>query len=325
LRNGDTPIAAASATRPNFFVIGAAKSGTSALWHHLQEHPQIYMSPRKQTRFFAFAGEQPDFRGPVPKNLQRPYAITDLETYHALFDGVRNETAIGEASWTYLYRPEASERIREYAPEAKLIAILRNPADRAYSHYRQNIQTGREPLAHFHQALVREEVRIRDNWWPEFHYVQMGLYSAQLKRYFDTFHRDQIKIYLYEDLDSDPYGLLRDIFKFLGVDDTFTPEAIIRSNPSGAPKSRSLHALLQRLETIRPAVERLVPDNKLQTIVRFGRNLNNRNITHLPLSPEERRRIIDEYFREDILNLQDLIQRDIGAWLGSHRETTAAR
>jgi hypothetical protein len=325
LKNGDTPMAAASATRPNFFVIGAAKSGTSAIWHHLQEHPQIYMSPRKQTRFFAFAGQEPDFRGPVPKNMERPYAIPDLETYHGLFDGVRNETAIGEASWTYLYRSEASRRIREYAPEAKLITILRNPVDRAYSHYRQNVQAGREPLADFPQALAREEVRIRDNWWPEFHYVQMGLYSVQLKRYFDTFDRDQIKIYLYEDLVSDPYGLLRDAFGFLGVDDRFTPEAIIRSNPSGAPKSRSLHTLLQRLETIRPAVERLVPNKKLQTIVRFGRNLNNRNITHLQLSPEKRRRIIDEYFREDILSLQDLIHRDIGAWLGSHQETTAAR
>jgi hypothetical protein len=305
-----------SATTPNFFLIGAAKSGTSAIWHHLREHPRIYMSPRKQTRFFAFDVEDPDFRGPAPINPQRPYAITDLETYHALFDGVEDEVAIGEASWTYLYAPEASRRIREYAPEAKLIAILRNPADRAYSHFRQNIQAGREPLTDFAQALEQEGARIRANWWPEFHYVQMGFYSAQLARYYDAFDRDQIKIYLYEDLSENPYGLLRDAFEFLGVDETFTPEAIIRSNPSGAPKSKSLYSLFRRAELGMPVIERVISREKLEPIVRLGRNLDNRNITHLHLTPEERTRVIDAYFREDVLRLQDLIQRDLGAWLG---------
>lgn len=325
MRNGDASIASTPAKIPNFFIIGAAKSGTSAIWHHLQEHPQIYMSPRKQTRFFAFEVEEPQFHGPAPHKPQRPYAITDLEEYHALFDGVRDETAIGEASWTYLYRPGASRRIREYAPDAKLIAVLRNPADRAFSHYRQNVQAGREPLANFADALAEEETRIRDNWWPEFHYIQMGLYSVQLKRYFDAFDRDQIKVYLYEDLVSDPYGLLGDAFGFLGVDDTFVPGAIIRSNPSGAPRSKVLHTLLQGVEAIRPAAERIIPDGKLQPIVRLGRNLNNHNITHLRLLPAERRRIIDEYFREDVLSLQDLLQRDLGAWLGCHQEASVAR
>jgi hypothetical protein len=305
-----------SATAPNFFVIGAAKSGTSAIWHHLREHPQIYMSPRKQTRFFAFEVEDSDFRGPAPINPQRPYAFTDLETYHALFDGVEDEVAIGEASWTYLYAPEAPRRIRGYAPAAKLIAILRNPADRAYSHFRQNIQAGREPLADFARALEQEEARVRDNWWPEFHYVQMGYYASQLARYYDAFERDQIKIYLYEDLSENPYGLLRDAFAFLGVDETFTPEAIIRSNPSGAPKSKGLYSLFRQAELAMPVVERVIPREKLKPIVRLGRNLDNRNITHLHLTPEERMRVVDEYFREDVLRLQDLIQRDLGAWLG---------
>jgi len=325
LINSHAAIAPTSATKPNFFIIGAAKSGTSAIWHHLQEHPDVYMSPRKHTRFFAFGVEDPGFRGPAPKNPHSPYAITDLQIYHAMFEGVTNETAVGEASWTYLYRSEAPRRIREYAPDARLIAILRNPADRAYSHYRQNVQAGREPLADFTQALKQEEVRIRHNWWPEFHYVHMGLYFAQLKHYFDAFDRDQIKVYLYEDLDSDPYSLLRDAFGFLDVDDTFTPEAIIRSNPSGASKNKSLHSLLQRLESVRPIAERFIPDRKLQSIVRLGRTLNNRNTDRLRLSPTENRRLIDEYFREDILDLQDLIQRDLSAWLGSDGSSNNTR
>ena len=314
-----------AATMPDFFMIGAAKSGTSALWHHLREHPEIYMSPRKQTRFFVFDVEDPSFHGPAPKDLQRPYAIANLQDYLTLFDGVREETAVGEASWTYLYRPEAAGRIREYVPEARLIVILRNPADRAYSHYSQNLQDGREALADFSRALALEEARIRDNWWPEFHYVRMGLYCAQLKRYFEIFDRDQIKVFLHEDFNSDPYGLLRDTFEFLGVDETFTPHAAIRSNPSGVPKSKSLHALLRRLESTRPKIERFVPEKTLRPMVRLSRNLKNRNVVRLQISPGERRRLIDEYFREDLEGLQQLIQRDLSAWLGNDTETDGAR
>jgi hypothetical protein len=313
-----------SATTPNFFIIGAAKSGTSALWHHLREHPEIYMSPRKQTRFFAFDVEDPNFRGPAPRHLELPYAIKDLDDYLALFDGVREETAVGEASWVYLYRPEASLRIREYVSDAKLIAILRNPADRAFSHYRQNLQAGREPLADFRRALEEEEARIRDGWWPEFHYVQMGLYHDQLKRYFEAFDRDQIKVYLHEDLDSDPFGLLRDAFGFLGVDETFTPETAIRSNPSGTPKSESLHLILRRLEAARPIIERYIPEKTLRPVVRLSRSIKNRNVVQLGLSPEERRRMIEEYFREDLEGLQDLVQRDLSAWLDDSGRTNGA-
>ncbi len=309
---------------PNFFIIGAAKSGTSALWHHLREHPQIYMSPRKQTRFFAFDVEDPNFHGPAPRDLQRPYAINDLGDYLALFDGIGDETAVGEASWTYLYRQEAAGRISEYVPDARLIAILRNPADRAFSHYRQNLQAGREPLADFGRALEGEDARIRDDWWPEFHYVQMGLYRAQLQRYFDTFDRNQIRVYLHEDLSSDPFGLLRDAFAFLGVDETFTPQTAIRSNPSGAPKSKSLHRLLRRLESTRPRIERFVPERTLRPMVRLSRHIKNRNVVQLALAPEDRRRVIDEYFREDLEGLQDLIQRDLSAWLGDDRRTDGA-
>jgi hypothetical protein len=314
----------ALATMPNFFIIGAAKSGTSALWHHLREHPQIYMSPRKQTRFFAFDVEDPPLRGPAPKDPELPYAIADLRDYVALFEGVGDETAVGEASWTYLYRPQAPRRIRERVPDAKVIAILRNPADRAFSHYTQNRQAGREPLDDFARALEREEARIRDDWWPEFHYVQMGLYRAQLRRYFDTFGRDQIKVYLHEDLSRDPHGLLRDAFGFLGVDETFTPRTAIRSNPSGAPRSKSLHALLRRMEAVKPRVERFVPEERLRPLLRASRNLKNRNTIRFRLSPDERRWIIDEYFREDLEGLQDLIQRDLSSWLGEARTTGEA-
>jgi hypothetical protein len=320
-RQATTPITATSSltTRPNFLIIGAAKSGTTALWHYFRQHPQIYMSPRKHTRFFAYEVEDPGFRGPGCENpslhYTMPYAVADIRAYHALFAGATSETAIGEASHSYLYGPRAAERIQEYAPEMKLVAVLRNPAERAFSHYRQLIRDGREPLDDFVRALEEEDARICDQWWPDFHYVQVGLYHAQLERYFERFQRDQIKVYLYEDLNSDPSDVLRDVFRFLDIDEGFVPEATVRYNASGIPKNEALHLLLQKLRRIRPVVERFVPQKQYGRLLRIGSNLHNRNLASPQLSPQVRKRVTNEYFREDILKLQDLIQRDLSAWL----------
>lgn len=317
------PVAAPPSTKtPNFLIIGAAKSGTTAVWHFLRQHPEIYMSPTKHTRFFSFEVEEPDFRGPAPtmrgpsgKNQGVPYAITDADAYHALFDGVTGETAIGEASHSYLYQPRAAERIRNYAPDMKLVALLRNPAERAFSHYRQMVRDGREQITDFSQALAEEEARIRDDWWPDFHYVQTGLYHGQLKRYFDLFRRDQLKVYFYEDLNSDPSGLSQDIFRFLGVDDAFVPQAAARYNASGTPRNKALHSSLQRMRRLMPIAERHLPEGAYRRLLRLGSRLHNQNLTKARLSPEVRRGATDRYFREDILSLQTLLDRDLSAWL----------
>jgi hypothetical protein len=310
-----TTIAGSSAKTPNFLIIGAAKSGTSALWHYLMQHSEIYMVPRKHTRFFAYDAEDPGFHGPPPRDPGTPYSVVKVEDYHALFAGVADEKAIGEISWTYLYRPEAPGRIKEYAPNMKLLAILRHPTDRAYSHYRQNIRAGREQITDFIQALEEEEVRVRNGWWPEFHYVQVGLYSAQLKRYLELFDRDQIRIYLHDDFEANPSGFLRNVLQFLDVDDSFTPEAFTQYNSAATPKSKALHTFLQSMKAGRPAVERFIPKGQRHLVVRIGSSLHKRNLARPELSPKVRKRVTDEYFREDILRTQDLIERDLSFWL----------
>jgi hypothetical protein len=300
---------------PNFIIIGAAKSGTTSLYHYLAQHPQVYMSPRKHTRFFAFENENPSFRGPGPVDPPNPYAVADINSYHALFSDASHETAIGEASHSYLYQAQAAGRIEKYAPDIKLIAILRNPTERAFSHYRQLIRNGRERIRDFARALEEEEVRVRDNWWPDFHYVRIGLYYQQLQRYFKLFRTDQIRVYLYEDLCLDPAGMLRDIFRFLEVEDTFIPQASIRYNASGIPKNRTLHVGLQKLRRVEPFAARIFPERQMQLLLRIGSNLHNRNLSSQRLSPQLREKVTEAYFREDILRLQGLIQRDLSAWL----------
>ncbi|MBE9192590.1 sulfotransferase [Gloeocapsopsis crepidinum LEGE 06123] len=294
-------------TMPNFLVVGAAKAGTTALYYYLKQHPQIYMSPEKEPKFFALEGDKLDFRGPGDRENICKSAITDIETYRQLFQGVTNEIAIGEASPLYLYSPKAAERIKKYIPDAKLIAILRNPIERAYSGYIMHVREGRETAKDFAEALQEEETRIHSNWgWG--HYVNVGFYHTQLKRYLELFDQEQIRVYLYEDLKTDPIKLVQDIFRFLGVDDTFLPDTSLKYNVAGVPKNDAIKTLIKNFNSIKPAMNLLVPD-KLRHYVRS-------KIYEKPptLSKEIHQNLIEVY-RKDILSLQDFLQRDLSKWL----------
>ena len=138
-------------TMPTFLIIGAGKSGTTSLYYYLKQHPQVYMSPVKEAHFFdQDEGEKPDFRGP---GRSSPPPITSIEDYRALFRGVTDETAVGEATPSYIYIPGAPGRIRRRIPDAKLIAGLRNPTDRAYSAFLHTVRSGRERLTDLARAL----------------------------------------------------------------------------------------------------------------------------------------------------------------------------
>jgi hypothetical protein len=228
---------------PNFLVIGAPKAGTTSLYHYLRQHPQVYMSPVKEPKFFAFEAAKPSSSRRKRDRVRTSHLITDIEEYRVLFAGVSDEKAIGEASPQYLYVSGAAGRIRRYLPEARLMAVLRNPVDRAYSHHLHLVREGFERLS-FSEALKKEEERIRDNWPMMWHYKNRGFYHEQLTRYYELFEAEQIRVYLYEDLKEDPVGMMRSIFRFLGVDDAFVPDTSLIHNASGIPKSRALHTLV---------------------------------------------------------------------------------
>ncbi len=295
-------------TLPNFLIIGAAKSGTTALYHYLNAHPQIYMSPVKEPKFFALEGEKINFGG--PRDYVKDY-ITDLEIYENLFNNVQNEIAIGEASPWYLHSPKAAKRIKYYIPNCKLIAILRNPIDRAYSQFLSLVQRNFEPLSDFSQALKLEQYRKEQNWSPRWFYKDRGFYYEQLNRYFDNFEREQIKIYLYEDLKNNSQKVVQDIFQFLEVNDTFRPNLDRKHNVTSIPKNKILDNLLNNV-TIKSMLRPLLTPNLRQSITLRLRSLNFQEKP--PLKPELRQELINEY-REDILKLQDLIQRDLSKWL----------
>lgn len=300
-------------TMPNFLIIGAGKSGTTSLYHYLKQHPQVYMSPVKEPKFFAVEGKELDFRGPNDEISMNRGSITDINAYQSLFHDVTNEKAIGEASPLYLYSPEAPERIKHYIPGAKLIAILRDPVERAYSSFLQRVQKAQEPLDGFAQALREEENRARDNWAPRWQSKRIGFYYAHLKRYYEAFDAGQIRVYLYEDLKADPVGLAQDVFRFLEVDDSFTPDTSLRHNVSGIPRSRVLQALISRHNPIKSVLKPLLPEGVRHHI---SVSLQTRNIAGPPppLDQDIRKELVDMY-REDILKLEKLIGRDLSSWL----------
>ena len=293
---------------PDFLLIGAAKAGTTSVYDALGQHPDVYASPVKEPCFFAFGGNRPGYRGPGDAAwLDRvPF---DLAAYQALFAGRTTEKVAGEGSHWYLYGEQAAAHIRRYVPDVRLVAVLRDPADRAYSTYLHLRRTGQETLPSFEEALRQEAGRIANGWgWG--HYVRRGHYGEQLQRYYDRFPAEQIRVYLYEDLQRDPLGLLRDLYRFLGVRDDFVPDLSVRRNVSGLPRHPRLHRLLRASLPLYRHLRPLIPADVRRAALRRY----NRDLVKPPLPSDVRREMIAR-LRDDILHLQTIIDRDLRAWL----------
>lgn len=293
---------------PNFLIIGAAKAGTTALHNYLMQHPEIYMNPGvKESHFFAFENEIVDFQGPGDHEAINQVAIRSIEEYQLLFPKESAGKCKGEASPLYLYSQTAPERIFHYIPSVKLIAILRNPVERAYSSYLYLRSLRREPHGDFANALRDEQRRVAENWEHLWHYKSMGFYHEQLQRYFKWFDRSQIRIYIYDDFERNPGRLIQDMLQFLDVDCTFIPDMSAKPNPSGRPRSTTFQTWLNRPNVLKSLIKPLVPASTRQWVRRA-------NLSRPPLSREIRHTLIAEY-REDILLLQDLICCDLSSWL----------
>lgn len=298
-------------TLPNFLLIGAMKSGTTSLYNYLKQHPEIYMSPVKEPRFFALEMEP---KPPGPVRLPGPgfSEVRDIEIYKSLFDGVTTEKAYGEASPIYIYHPTAPERIHHHIPDVKIIAILRNPTERAFSHYLHICRIGKEPITSFAEAIATEPQRLKDNWSELWHYRRRGQYGEQLQRYFNLFDRNQIRVYLNEDLKTNSQAVFQDIFQFLGVDDQFEISTAQRHNTARKlPKNKAIHSFLTQQNPLKSLVKPLLP---ARYRMQLRKQINQKNLA-VPTLPQDMREQLVDWYREDILCLQGLIQRDLSAWL----------
>ena len=202
---------------PDFFLIGAPKAGTSALHAALAQHPGLYLSPVKEPKSYMCGDSPPPaYKGPGDAHSNQEW-IWQRDRYLALFDDAPKGTQRGESTPFYLYNRDARRRIAVDAPDAKLIAVLRDPVDRAYSNWMHLWMDGLEPRADVVEAVRREPERVDKGWAPFWHYQGLGMYGRQVADLLEHVDRDRVLLLRYRELVDEPSVTLDRVFRFLGV------------------------------------------------------------------------------------------------------------
>jgi len=293
---------------PDFLIVGASKSGTSSVYHYLRQHPEIFLSEKqKEGRYFSQM--QNCFEGPGDNTVEKTI-IKDLASYQKLFESYSDEKAVGDISPEYLYFYEkAIPLIQEkLGVNVKIIIILRNPVDRAFSAYTHFVRDKRETLS-FEEALKKEVERDRLNWLWAWQYANSGFYFQQVKAYLDNFKN--VRIIRYDDLLSDSAKIVAQICEFLEVSSDFDFDTSYKYNVSGEPKNQVLY----KLETSRKLInffKMFVPRSFVTRLKK--RWTGEKQMIKSEMNPETRAELI-RYFKDDILKVQELIRQDLSSWL----------
>ncbi|MBM4055119.1 MAG: sulfotransferase domain-containing protein [Planctomycetes bacterium] len=297
---------------PNFLIVGAAKSGTTSLYYYLKQHPEIYLPKIKECKFFSHMTG--DYKGPGDEEDLNKQIIKTLDDYKLLFANTTDEKAIGDISPDYLYYfHESIKNIKSIlGNNVKILIILRNPIERAYSKYLHNVREGFETLS-FEEALKEENVRKNNNWGWGWYLVESGLYFNQIKTYMDNF--SQVQVLFYEDLLKNTLDLMKRIFLFLEIDPNFIPNIEVKFNASGKPKNKFINNMLVRPSFPKTILKGLtkpfLSDDKRRELKESLRAKNTEKIS----MEEDTRAYLRDVFKEDVLKLQALINKDLSYWL----------
>lgn len=292
-------------TLPNFIIFGAPKCGSTSLCNYLNQHPEIYISKKKEPNFFLY--DQNEINESTGE-------VNSLEYYEHFFaknpQKVQNEKALGEASISYLSNEKSPHRIHHKIPDVKLIAILRNPIDRLYSQYLFYRRIDAELKQTFQEALIADQKGEYSK-----SYLNDGFYGKYLPPYFELFPADNIKIILFEDFVTDTVKVLQEIYRFLDVNDNFTADVAAKDAVSGIPRSRKLYNFVHQpnpLKTvIKSVIKPFIPDIKRRLL---WTKAVETTLKKPQMTLGDRQKLL-EIYRDDILSLQKLINRDLSAWL----------
>lgn len=301
---------------PSLLVIGATKAGTTALDEYLRQHPGLFFSPVREPNYFAFPNQPVPYRG--HDGRRAPMArtsVTDTDDYLDLFRDAPRGALLAETSPAYLYVHGTAGRIADRVERPRVVAILRDPADRAFSAYQHLLREGREPLS-FEDGLDAEEERRAAGWGILWRYVDAGRYASQLERYLAVFARDRLLVLWHDDFAQDPVATCQRVFAFAGVDPTFVPDTSIRFNVSGAPRNRLLQRVVNPPPVVRRAVARVLPARWQTQLRRTHAQVSARNLERLEL-PEATRRRLHTTFAHDLARLEQLTGRDLRRWRGA--------
>jgi len=285
---------------PNFLIIGAEKAGTTWLYDRLRRHPDVFIPKVKEIHYFNH----------LNSNLRprRNYERHDFEWYGDHFRRSDWESAVGEATPMYLCDERAPARIHNHLPDVKLIACLRHPTDRAYSHYW--MAQGKDHTEYSFQQVVGQKV-------PKF--IERGQYGEQLERYLDRFARSQLRIVIHEELFADPVRHLNEVCGFLGVENMFYSDQdwiTDAVNSSSTVRSTTLHRAIgtvakwmRNRSGFRQALDALKKTGLTNRIKKA-----NKQTRDYPEMPDELRRELDDYYADTVRNVEEILGRRIRAW-----------
>jgi hypothetical protein len=311
---------------PNFFVVGAPKAGTTSLYNYLDQHPQIYMSPIKEPNYFASEVRPENFSEDLQHQIRREMdalqeylgspmcekrfggMVLEWEDYLKLFQNVNREKAIGEASVCYLWSTTAAANIFSRIPDARIVMILRHPAERAFSQYLHALGMGLVRRS-FREEIQTSLLHKDGKFTVLYPFLEFGLYYEQVKRYLDFFPRRNVCIYVFEEYQKQPAGVLADILRFLEVDSTVVPNTSRRHLEPQLPRSVAASSFLRKY-----GIWRRVKELSPPSVLKLLRSLAFRSRKSLAMAPRDREYLVD-YYREDVTKLADLLKRDLGAWL----------
>ncbi|MDT8410062.1 MAG: sulfotransferase [Wenzhouxiangellaceae bacterium] len=293
---------------PHFFIVGAPKCGTTSMAQYLNAHPDI----------FVIRGEPHFFGSDIDYNKPRLSA----KQYASLCRASAGKPVCGERSTWYLYSQRAAREIHDFNPNARIIAIIRNPADMLHSLHSHHFHRGqRDDIEDFEAALAAEPERRRGRNIPKaarfpasLFYSELPRYAEQLQRYIDQFGIDRVKVILFDDLKNDPAAVYRETLSFLGLSDDFEPD--FRIHNAAAPTSRSWIYRAWKASTLRYRVRSLAPQPLYDALRERRRKRLQRSAIKQPRAVlnDRLRQTINARFANEIDRLEELLDRDLNHW-----------
>lgn len=294
--------------KPDFFIVGAPKCGTTAMYTYLRQHPEVFMSRLKEPHFFGSDHHRIN---------HTPFT---MEQYLSFFADAREQKRVGEASTSYLHSRRAAVEIKAFSPSASIIIMLRNPVDVMHAYHGTNLYGGFEFIADFPDALDAEHNRKCGGCWPDragilecLFYREVVEFSEQVRRYLNVFGRERVHVIIYDDFRDDTAGAFQATLRFLGVGTGFRP-TFERIRPDGRIRSVGLqNVLLSPPRAVRRLSHAIAPERLRRALVGGVRGLNSRGGPRAPMVPELRKRLLAELAPE-VERLGALLGRDLSLW-----------
>lgn len=299
-------------TLPTFLVVGAGRSGTTGLVEGLRTHPGVFVTQPKEPHYFALHGQAPDFRGPGDAATINRVAVTDESAYLALFPDEHDYLALGDGSVSTLYYADRSvAEIKRINPQMRVVAILRDPIERAYSSYLYMRARGFEPCDNMLDALADEARRRDERWHHLWHYEAMSYYAEDVATLQRELGRDHVGVWFYDDLVADFTATVSSVLRFLGLPpDAAEGSGVPRVNVSGTPRLEIVQraiAAATRNEPLRRTVKRT-------TSFRFRERIRTSSLRPSEVPPDVRQHFAGT-FDADLATLASLVGGDVPTWV----------